>query len=283
MDDAQNNRWANDLLVQGRGSGRVLGVPLEFPAGWRGFWYLKQPHAGDLYSCETRNSSSPGGSSGDFDQNARLYREMGELNRTLERRVVQRTRRTPKKIGSWSAASSTQPGCSGPSFLQISFELHLADYFVLWKPRDLVGGDFYWFQETSWGFLLAVADCTGHGVPGAFMTMAAHTNLNRVAVEAKPDNLAQSLVQLHRLTKETLGQRRDRSESDDGLDIGLCAYERSSDILTYAGARIDLLAVGRRRKGRSRLSGQFGLRGRSRFPCSEPHFCSSSLPVSLLY
>jgi hypothetical protein len=76
------------------------------------------------------------------------------------------------------------------------------------------------------------------------MTMAAHTNLNRVAVEAKPDNLAQSLVQLHRLTKETLGQRRDGSESDDGLDIGLCAYERSSDILTYAGARIDLLAVG---------------------------------------
>ena len=115
----------------------------------------------------------------------------------------------------------------------------LGDCFVLWKPRDIVGGDFYWVKriddDTS---LFALADCTGHGVPGAFMTIAVNTILNHLVAEgyAKPSDI---LAELNRRVKATLHRNDHDQMTDDGLDIGICLLVRKQH-LQFAGARMQL-------------------------------------------
>lgn len=116
----------------------------------------------------------------------------------------------------------------------------LGDYFVIWKPRDLVGGDFYycWVDERGW--LLAVVDCTGHGVPGAFMTMTANAVLNHVASAICADDPARILSEVNLLLRATLHQD-DRGEAfENGLDMGICWRAWSEPRLCFAGARFDL-------------------------------------------
>ena len=114
-------------------------------------------------------------------------------------------------------------------------------YFVIWKPRDQVGGDFYWCKQEGLHYYIAVADCTGHGVPGALMTMNVNAILDRIMDEACDYSPAEVLKKLNRLLKETLNQDRPDTLSDDGVDIGLCQVRPNENRLIYSGARIALL------------------------------------------
>ncbi|MCB1776094.1 MAG: SpoIIE family protein phosphatase [Candidatus Competibacteraceae bacterium] len=119
-------------------------------------------------------------------------------------------------------------------------EQALGDYFLIWKPRDLVGGDFYYCRIDEQGGLLAVVDCTGHGVPGAFMTMAVNAVLNHVTSALCADDPARILQEVHGLLRATLN-RDDRSEAfENGLDAGICYRSWSKPGLCFAGARFDL-------------------------------------------
>ena len=118
--------------------------------------------------------------------------------------------------------------------------LAFEDHFVIWEPRDVVGGDIYWLVPVSDGFVLGVADCTGHGIPGAFITLLASGAL-RHALSKHPDgNPAFLLVRMNRFVKEVLGQYTDDAASDDGLEIGICKINTSNSTLTFAGARFSL-------------------------------------------
>jgi serine phosphatase RsbU (regulator of sigma subunit) len=113
------------------------------------------------------------------------------------------------------------------------------DYFILWKPRDIVGGDFYWVRQLKeGGYLVAVGDCTGHGVPGAFMTMAVNSILTHIADQGYTDP-ACIIAELNCRIKEILHRDSQNRISDDGLDIGIC-YINSNKQLTFAGAKIPL-------------------------------------------
>lgn len=114
------------------------------------------------------------------------------------------------------------------------------DYFVLWQPRDVVGGDCYWVRRLNEReSYLAVLDCTGHGVPGAFMTMAVNTVLNHLVDQGyrEPDSL---LAELNRQIKGML-HRNDQQQvmTDDGLDIALCRIEENRRLI-FAGAKMAL-------------------------------------------
>ncbi|MEW6352152.1 MAG: PAS domain-containing protein [Thermodesulfobacteriota bacterium] len=124
--------------------------------------------------------------------------------------------------------------------LHQEIEPYLADYFVLWKPRDVIGGDFYKFRPVPEGFLAAVMDCTGHGVPGAIITMIAGSCFDRAVEEVGHEDPAGILHRLDTLVKLALSQHRQESLADDGLDIGICSVNRTQGRLLYAGARIDL-------------------------------------------
>lgn len=116
----------------------------------------------------------------------------------------------------------------------------LGEYFLIWKPRDRVGGDFYYCRIDEQGGLLAVIDCTGHGVPGAFMTMAVNSVLNHVTSALCADDPARILQEINRLMRATLNQD-DRGEAfENGLDAGICYRLWSKQGLCFAGARFNL-------------------------------------------
>lgn len=114
------------------------------------------------------------------------------------------------------------------------------DFFVLWMPRDVIGGDFFWCDSRDKGFAVAVGDCTGHGVPGAIMTAIACTTLNRVAHDRGIRNPAEILAELNELMQMVLSQQAPTSKSDDGLDIALCYVDTQRKALIFAGAGASL-------------------------------------------
>jgi len=122
----------------------------------------------------------------------------------------------------------------------------LSDAHLEWQPRDIVGGDFYHFTADADGWFAAIADCTGHGVPGAFMTLIASSALTQALERRGPRDPAMLLGEINRNVKAMLGQR-DRgdqaAESDDGLDAAFLWFDRASRTLTFAGARVAVLML----------------------------------------
>ncbi len=125
-----------------------------------------------------------------------------------------------------------------PQFLLNYFH----NMFVLFKPKDIVSGDFYWFvPDENETLLFAVVDCTGHGVPGAFMSIVGYNSLNQTIKEYHLHEPGQMLDQLNILVEQALHS----SEQDikDGMDIALCALNTKTSIIKYAGANNPLYLI----------------------------------------
>jgi len=117
---------------------------------------------------------------------------------------------------------------------------------LVWEPRDVVGGDFYQFSLSHGGWFGAVADCTGHGVPGAFMTLIASTSLGKAIERHGPQDPAGLLGSVNRSIKQVLGQvdgEDDTPGSDDGMDAGFFWVEPAANRLVFAGARLSLYVL----------------------------------------
>lgn len=114
------------------------------------------------------------------------------------------------------------------------------DATLVWQPRDVVGGDFYHFAQYEDGWFGAIADCTGHGVPGAFMTMIASSSLTQALQQLGPRDPSALLAAINVSVKAMLGQSGGISESNDGLDLACFWVDRHGHGLTYAGARLPL-------------------------------------------
>lgn len=115
-----------------------------------------------------------------------------------------------------------------------------SDHFVIWEPRDVVGGDFYWCKMWGEGLLVILCDCTGHGVPGAFMSLIATGALERAINEVQQGQVAELIQKMHQNVKITLGQHRKDGGSDDGLELGALFVNPDLTELTFVGARFDL-------------------------------------------
>lgn len=114
---------------------------------------------------------------------------------------------------------------------------HLADSFVLFKPKDIVSGDFYWMADKKDKVIFTAVDCTGHGVPGAFMSIVGHNLLDRIVMEQNILQPAQILDELNKSIGDTLRQTDlEDNTVRDGMDIALCVYDKSTRVLEYAGA-----------------------------------------------
>lgn len=114
---------------------------------------------------------------------------------------------------------------------------------VGWQPLDIVGGDYYWAGAFGNKGVIAVMDCTGHGVPGAFMTAVVASSFSRILHHHGHDDPAEMLTQLNRLVKTALRQDRDSAVSNDGLDAGICVVDRDRGTITFAGANLPLLVA----------------------------------------
>lgn len=182
-----------------------------------------------------------------------LREQKEEIERQKNETEVQRdiaNRQTQKITDSIQYARRIQRAVLPPGD---SFTSSFKDFFILYKPRDIVSGDFYWMTKKDDILILAVADCTGHGVPGAFMSMLgiAYLNeiVNKIAINKHISTLNADdiLNQLREMVISSLHQTGAVEEPKDGMDIALCIIDFEHKKLQFAGANNPLYLV---RKGK---------------------------------
>ncbi len=171
-------------------------------------------------------------------------------NRKLEATVAERTAELASQhkeldeahqmlVGSVNYASRLQRG-QLPRALRL--EGRFASFDVIWEPRDTIGGDLWWVSSSKHEgpFVLAVADCTGHGVPGAMLSLLVSNSLERIyATDTDYDPVA-ALQLLDHYVRTGLNQDRPDSESDDGCDAAIVRIDPERQRLEYAGAKLEL-------------------------------------------
>ncbi|HEX2948418.1 MAG TPA: SpoIIE family protein phosphatase [Armatimonadota bacterium] len=167
----------------------------------------------------------------------------------LESMVVERTAKlqqaydllaeqNTKITDSITYATVIQRGVLPPAKLLDSY---FAEHFAIWKPRDTVGGDAYFAHEVGNKLIIALVDCTGHGVPGALMTMSASALLQyHLADPNCRDNPAALLCALNSSIRNMLGQDIREQSIPTGMEMGICCYDPEQRQLIFAGARISL-------------------------------------------
>ncbi len=119
----------------------------------------------------------------------------------------------------------------------------LNDVFILFKPRDIVSGDFFWIKHVNQYVILAAADCTGHGVPGAFMSLLGISFLNEIVQRREITQANQVLNELRKQIRNSLRQHGQAEESKDGIDMAVCVIDEKNKTLQYSGANNPLYLI----------------------------------------
>lgn len=109
--------------------------------------------------------------------------------------------------------------------------------FILYKPKDIVSGDFYWFTKKTDRLIITAADCTGHGVPGAFMSVMASGFINQIVNETQVLQPELILDELNKRVQHALRQDLETTDTQDGLDLALCSIRLNGSQMDFAGAR----------------------------------------------
>ena len=174
-------------------------------------------------------------------------------NKVLEQTVAERTKELAEQhqaldqahqlvVGSVNYASRLQRSqLPRPQRIDGRF----ASFATIWEPRDTIGGDLYWVSSSQHQgpFVLAVADCTGHGVPGAMLSLLVSNSLERIYANDTMEDPVSALTSLDHYVRTGLNQDRADSESDDGCDATVLRIDRRLQRLEFAGAKIDLFHV----------------------------------------
>ncbi|MBI5538900.1 MAG: tetratricopeptide repeat protein [Bacteroidia bacterium] len=135
----------------------------------------------------------------------------------------------------------------------------LGEHFILFKPKDIVSGDFYWATRIDKWLIVTVADCTGHGVPGAFMSMLGISFLNEIVRKKEITQASQVLDQLRGSIIDALKQKGVSGEQKDGMDMCLCVINTETYEMQYAGANNPLYIVKSQKSKGERLESDFQL------------------------
>lgn len=112
----------------------------------------------------------------------------------------------------------------------------LPESFILFRPKAIVSGDFYWIEKVKDKIFFAAVDCTGHGVPGAFMSIVGSNNLKQALITTGGQSPSNILNELNKGVTETLHQKEENSTSKDGMDVAMCSINFKNLELEYAGA-----------------------------------------------
>jgi sigma-B regulation protein RsbU (phosphoserine phosphatase) len=128
-----------------------------------------------------------------------------------------------------------------PSFSQIDSLLN--NYFILYLPKDIVSGDFYWMHEVDGLLMIAAVDCTGHGVPGAFMSIVGFNQLNQAVNVKKARSAGAILDELNKGVIDTLSENKSEGSIKDGMDLALCVFDFAAKKVEFAGANNPMVLV----------------------------------------
>lgn len=269
MDAGKQGEFVNDRYIRENKVKSVLCLPLVNQGKLVGALYLENNLAADAFTRERVELLEYLSAQMAISlENAGLYlelqlahAELSRINRTLEEKVKDRTKELFQKNEKLVRAiekveeanrkiteSITYANRIQSSILPAQPEISAAfsRFFLIWMPRDIVGGDFYDIRILDDGFIAIVADCTGHGVPGAFMTMIASTGLKTIIQGENVLSPSGILSRLNSFVRTALRQNTEDGLSDDGLDAAVLRVVFRDDQngvpkLYYAGARTPLL------------------------------------------
>ncbi len=170
-------------------------------------------------------------------QNRKLFTDLEEANQTLEKKVIERTKKIESQrieiTDSIQYASRIQSALLPP---KEELDRLLPSYFILNKPRNIVSGDYYWLAQKDNKVVVAVADCTGHGVPGAFMSILGVAYLSEILNQTAAIRANEILNQLRGQVIKSLHQTGRLDEARDGMEIGMCVVDFDKKKLQYSGA-----------------------------------------------
>jgi serine phosphatase RsbU (regulator of sigma subunit) len=174
-------------------------------------------------------------------ENERL---IAEQNRILEQKVAERT--AELQVANHQLAEKNEDILSSIQYakrIQTAIlpatpfiQSYIPTASVFYRPKDIVSGDFYWFGVREGKVILAAVDCTGHGVPGAFMSVIGYNQLNRAINELGITDAGSILFELDRSVRNALHQDDAASQSKDGMDVSLCVVDVDTRTIAYAGA-----------------------------------------------
>ena len=163
-----------------------------------------------------------------------------KINRVLNSQNLEIEEQRSKIISSITYAQKIQNAMLLP---EEEFQKFLPDAFIYFRPKDIVSGDFYWFDEFDGKLMIATIDCTGHGVPGAFMSLIANSKLNKVVHEMGIRNPGDILNKVHEEILKSLNQHSHNGNTQDGMDMSLCIIDQKNREIGYAGARTPILLI----------------------------------------
>jgi ligand-binding sensor domain-containing protein/serine phosphatase RsbU (regulator of sigma subunit) len=168
-------------------------------------------------------------------------------NRILEARVEERTHELAQKNADITASIQYAKRIQYAILPELDYIYrHFPESFIVYRPKDIVSGDFYWFAEKDGRKILVCADCTGHGVPGALMSVIGHNLLNQIVLEQGITSPDEILNRLNIGVMTALKQGQHEEDSRDGMDIAICSFRESSNEMLFAGALRPLVMI---RKG----------------------------------
>jgi serine phosphatase RsbU (regulator of sigma subunit) len=165
-----------------------------------------------------------------------LEKQSQELKEQREELMLQKE----EIISSISYAKRIQSAMLPP---EVYINELLNENFILYIPKDIISGDFYWIKQVKNYIILTSADCTGHGVPAAFMSMLGISCLNEIVQNRELTHANQILNELRKEIKHSLRQTGKKEEMRDGMDIALCVIDSKNNIMQYSGAHNPLYII----------------------------------------
>jgi serine phosphatase RsbU (regulator of sigma subunit) len=184
--------------------------------------------------------------------------DLAENERILEQKVIERTEEVVRQKGelegqkmkieelykdvtdSIKYAKRLQDSILPPDSVRVNL---IPNSFVLFKPKDIVSGDFYWMDSTEDKIHIAAVDCTGHGVPGAFMSLVGSNALDIAVQGDSKKTPAEILGELNRVTSESLNKGEGNSNVRDGMDLAMISFNKDFTKMEYSGANNPLYHV----------------------------------------
>lgn len=179
--------------------------------------------------------------------NAEIYQQKEEINtqkEQIEEQFVVVNKQKDQITASIKYASRIQQAMLP---FKNKIETFFTESFILYKPRDIVSGDFYWFMSEDNYAVYVAADCTGHGVPGAFMSMLGIAFLNEIVAQKfeqiKDGSLTSNQILETMKEKVIASLKQDNTENKDGMDLALCIVDKNKNEISYSGANNQLVYV----------------------------------------
>ncbi len=175
------------------------------------------------------------------NKNREILRQQGEIIRQrdeLNESNMELDKKNHQIMESINYAKLIQTAMLQP---ETTLDEHVPDSFILFKPRNVVSGDFYWYTHKNDKLIIAAIDCTGHGVPGAFMSMIGVNILNQIVINENKTEPHIILEELHKGVNIALNQKH--TGNDDGMDASLFVVDKKKKIISFSGARNPLILI----------------------------------------